>query len=157
MFKKSFILIAITAIVFCQPPPREGEYVAGGYEGVLTNFDLHNHSKVVGTGVEFANTSWIAPARGGMLITNCEQNLVSYVDFRGGHKLHNLTKVTTPVMIGENSKGDWYVAAAGSHHSGSGIAVGVQRDNYTVYEHEVPEKFKPANTSKFPAQATSSV
>jgi hypothetical protein len=82
----------------------------------------------VGTGVEFNNTSWIAPARGGMLITNMEESIVSYVDFRGGHRLHNLTNVTHPVMVGENSKGDWYVACIGSlktENAGSGIAIGV--------------------------------
>ena len=82
----------------------------------------------MGTGVEFNNTSWIAPARGGMLITNMEESIVSYVDFRGGHRLHNLTNLTHPVMVGENSKGDWYVACLGSPKSsgtGSGIAIGV--------------------------------
>jgi hypothetical protein len=133
MFKKSFILIAITAIAFCQPPPPpfNGEYVAGGLEADLTNYDLHNHSKIVGTGVEFANTSWIAPARDGMLLTNIQDNLVSYVDFRGGHKLHRLKNLTHPIMIGENTKGDWYVACLGqwnasnASHVGSGIAIGV--------------------------------
>ena len=86
----------------------------------------------MGTGVEFANTSWIAPGRDGMLIANVEQDIISYVDFRGGHRLHNLTNLTHPVMIGENSKGDWYVACVGNHtghnrHLGSGLAIGVSR------------------------------
>ena len=83
----------------------------------------------MGTSVEFNNTSWITPARGGMLITNIIENIVSYVDFRGGHRLHNLTNLTRPTMVGENSKGDWYVACLGSRHSTkgkwSGIAIGV--------------------------------
>jgi hypothetical protein len=63
-----------------------------------------------------------------MLITNMEESIVSYVDFRGGHRLHNLTNLTHPVMVGENSKGDWYVACIGSlktENAGSGIAIGV--------------------------------
>ncbi len=82
----------------------------------------------MGTGAEFNNTSWIAPARGGMLITNWRESIVSYVDFRGAHRLHNLTHLTQPAMVGENSKGDWYVDCQGLNYNGnngSGIAIGV--------------------------------
>ena len=149
MLKKSFILISIIGIVFSQPPPVfNAEFVVGGMGGQLTTFDLLGKSKVVGTEKEFANTSWIAPAGEGLLISNFYEDIVSYIDFRGANKLHTLKNLTHPVMIGENSKGDWYVACVGyknesGHgiHSGSGIAIGVSQQNYTVYEHAVPYNF----------------
>jgi len=67
----------------------------------------------VGNGTVFNNTSWIAPARGGFLIANVEKNMISYVDFRGGYSIHNLSKLSHPIMIGENFQGDWYAACLG--------------------------------------------
>ena len=127
MLKKSFILIAIATVAFSQ---FNGEYVVGGLAADLTTYDLHKHSHVVGNTTEFNNTVWIAPGRDGMLIANGVDNLVSYVDFRGANRLHALKTLTDPVMIGENDKGDWYVACHGHHvntsvHVGSGIAIGV--------------------------------
>ena len=45
-------------------------YIVGGWDGYLTEWHLNGSSRVLGKTVEFENTSWIAPAREGMLIAN---------------------------------------------------------------------------------------
>lgn len=84
--------------------------------GDLTEFFMNGSSRIVGKTIEFENTSWIAPAREGMLISNIEASIVSFVDFRGAHKLHELKNLSQPVMIGETESGShWYAACAGGH------------------------------------------
>ena len=73
------------------PPPgphEESRFIVGGRFGDLTEFFMNGSSRIVGKTIEFENTSWIAPAREGMLISNVAASIVSFVDFRGAHKLH---------------------------------------------------------------------
>merc|ERR1712083_298138 len=71
----------------------------------------------LGTKVEYQNTSWVAPAKGGVIVANQGQGLISYIDFRGADKLHELQNLTRPVMIGEaydrQGMSHWYAACAG--------------------------------------------
>merc|ERR1712083_223901 len=100
----------------------------------------------LGTKVEYQNTSWVAPAKGGVIVANQGQGLISYIDFRGADKLHELQNLSRPVMIGESydrqGMSHWYAACAGGFGFGSGLAVGVERLGWRVFEHEVPASFK---------------